>query len=166
MERLAHALSHGFPVSIRYSRIMTTYFQQLNIDTQPGISLHNITPAVKEAVRASGIPEGILVVTSQHTTVAITLNEDEQRLAIDIREHFEKLVPPDRPYLHNDIHLRDCDPEEPENAHSHLIAMLLGGSESLAVHKGRLQLGKWQSLLVAELDGPRRRSVTLQIVGE
>lgn len=148
------------------SQAMKTYFQQLTIATGPGSNLHNITGQVENAIATSGISEGIVAVTSQHTTTALTLNEDEERLRRDIENHFEKLVPADQPYLHNDIHLRDCDPDEPENAHSHLIAMLIGSSESITVHQGRLQLGKWQSLLLAELDGPRERHVSVQIIGE
>jgi len=145
---------------------MKTYFELLTVSTQRGTSLHNITPSVSKVVSASGITEGIVAITSQHTTTAITLNEDEQRLREDIKHYFEKLVPADRPYQHNDIHLRDCDPEEPENAHSHLIAMMLGSSESVAVKDGRLTLGQWQSLMMIELDGPRSRRVSVQVVGK
>ncbi len=90
----------------------------------------------------------------------------EERLLDDIRSFFRRLVPADAGYKHNDIHLRDCPPDEPENAHSHLIAMLLGASENLRVVDGRLGLGQWQSLMLVELDGPRRRRVNLQIVGD
>ena len=68
--------------------------------------------------------------------------------------------------MHNDIELRDCPEDEPENAHSHLAAMLLGSSESIPVVDGELQLGNWQSVLFIELDGPRERSITLQLWGE
>jgi secondary thiamine-phosphate synthase enzyme len=74
-------------------------------------------------------------------------------------------VPAEADYKHNDIHLRDCPPDEPENAHSHLIALLLGASENIPAVDGELGLGRWQSLMLLELDGPRRRRVNLQIVG-
>ncbi len=144
---------------------METHFELVKITTQPGTGLHNITPGIREIINASGITEGIVAITSQHTTTAVTINEDEERLREDIRQYFEKLVPADRPYLHNDIHLRDCDPDEPENAHSHLIAMLLGSSESIAVQDGKLLLGQWQSLFMVELDGPRNRNISVQVVG-
>ncbi|HEB77440.1 MAG TPA: YjbQ family protein, partial [Methylothermaceae bacterium] len=114
----------------------------------------------------AGIAEGVLVVSSLHTTVAITVNENEARLLDDIRDHFLRLTPPEARYRHNDIHLRDCPPDEPENAHAHLIAMMLGNAEMLPVHQGRLDLGRWQSLLLVELDGPRQRQVAVQIVGD
>jgi secondary thiamine-phosphate synthase enzyme len=145
---------------------MKTHLHWLEIDTSESFNLHNITQAVSDLVAGSGIAEGIVAVTSQHTTTAITINEDEERLRSDIETYFAQLAPPDRPYLHNDIHLRDCDPDEPENAHAHLAAMLFGTSESVAIHHGQLQLGKWQSIMLVELDGPRRRRVSVQILGQ
>ena len=144
---------------------MKTHFKTLDIETGDGISIHNITAQVREAVAESGVVDGIVAVTSQHTTTALTINEDEERLRADIRTYLERLVPADEAYLHNDIHLRDCDPDEPENAHSHLMAILLGSSESIAVSQGALVLGKWQSIMMLELDGVRRRRVSVQVVG-
>jgi len=66
---------------------------------------------------------------------------------------------------HNDIHLRDCPPHEPENAHSHLIAMLLGSSEVIPILDGELDLGRWQSVMLVELDGPRQRTVSVRLFG-
>ena len=77
-----------------------------------------------------------------------------------------RLVPPADRYLHNDIALRDCPPDEPENAHSHLAAMLLGSSEVIALAGGELVLGQYQSVMLYELDGPRSRKVNVQVYGE
>jgi thiamine phosphate synthase YjbQ (UPF0047 family) len=72
----------------------------------------------------------------------------------------------DRPWLHNDLHLRpDIPPDEPRNAHSHLIALLLGNHLSLPVVAGRLGLGRYQAVLLVELDGPRQRDVLVQLRG-
>ena len=84
----------------------------------------------------------------------------------DVRAFFTRLVPPGDKYQHNDIQLRDCPPDEPENAHSHLVAMLLGSSEVVPVSEARLVLGQYQSVLLVELDGPRERTVAVQVVGE
>ena len=108
----------------------------------------------------------MLIVSSRHTTTALAINEYEHRLLEDVRACFSDLVPADRHYLHNDIHLRDCPPDEPENAHSHIIAMLLSSSEVIPVVEGTLQLGQWQSIILFELDGPRERTVTMQVIGE
>eukprot|EP00958_Prasinococcus_capsulatus_P011965 scaffold1190_cov393-Prasinococcus_capsulatus_cf.AAC.31 len=55
--------------------------------------------------------------------------------------------------------------QEPLNAHSHLLSMLVGNSESIAVADSQLCLGTWQSVLLAELDGPRTRSLVIQVMG-
>jgi len=137
----------------------------LTIETSASFELINITARLQELLAASAIGQGLLHVSALHTTVAITVNEDEERLRADIENHFLKLAPPRARWLHNDIHLRDCPPDEPENAHAHLIAMMLGHQQTIAVHEGRLVLGKWQSVLMAELDGPRRRTLAVSILG-
>ena len=104
--------------------------------------------------------------TSQHTTTAIAINENEERLLEDVKAFLTRLIPPDAGYLHNDIALRDCPEDEPENAHSHLAAMLLGSSEVIALADGELVLGQYQSVMLYELDGPRRRKVSVQIYGD
>jgi secondary thiamine-phosphate synthase enzyme len=137
----------------------------IELATGAGISLHDITPDLKEAVAKSGVRDGFVTVTSQHTTTAIAINENEERLRADVKAFLTRLVPPDARYLHNDIALRDCPEDEPENAHSHLAAMLLGSSEVITLAAGRLVLGQYQSVMLYELDGPRRRKVSVQIFG-
>jgi len=138
----------------------------LTLQTGEGIHVQDLTPRIQQLVDEAGIAEGLAVVHSRHTTCALTVNENEPRLLEDIRTHFLRLIPPDARYLHNDIQLRDCPPDEPENAHAHLVAMMLGNGETLAIHDGRLDLGRWQSLLLVELDGPRERTLAVQLLGE
>ena len=145
---------------------MKQHFFLHSLDTTEGINLHNITGVIEQQLALSGISNGFVIVTSRHTTTALTINEDEERLLKDIDTFFSKLVPADEKYLHNDLHLRDCPPDEPENAHSHLIGMMLGSSEAIPVVEGKLQLGQYQSVMLVELDGPRQRSVSLQVSGE
>lgn len=144
---------------------VTSAYRQLHLSTAPGICLHDITALVREGVEGSGINDGIVVITSRHTTTAITINENEPRLLEDVRSFLERLVPSRDKYLHNDIHLRDCPPDEPENAHSHIAAMLLGSSEAIPISAGEPALGTWQSVMLVELDGPRERTVSLHIIG-
>lgn len=138
----------------------------LKLSTGEGISVHDITPRLRDLVAGTGLRDGLLTVTSRHTTTALVINEHETRLLDDIRAFLAQLVPSDGVYLHNDIHLRDCDPNEPRNAHSHLAAMLLGSSESIPLIDGELALGRWQSVLLIELDGCRDREVTVQLMGQ
>lgn len=137
----------------------------VDLDTGAGISLHDITPRIHQCIDETGIADGFVIVTSRHTTTAVFINENEPRLLEDVRRVLERLVPPGDRYLHNDIHLRDCPPDEPENAHSHIAAMLLGSSEVIPVVDGTPALGTYQAVILAELDGPRRRTVSVQMIG-
>eukprot|EP00639_Heterosigma_akashiwo_P000973 CAMPEP_0194582228 /NCGR_PEP_ID=MMETSP0292-20121207/15437_1 /TAXON_ID=39354 /ORGANISM="Heterosigma akashiwo, Strain CCMP2393" /LENGTH=160 /DNA_ID=CAMNT_0039436255 /DNA_START=174 /DNA_END=656 /DNA_ORIENTATION=- len=156
---------------------MKIEYNQIEVDTLKGISLHSLVPQIKECIEKAGITEGYVNVLSRHTTTAVTINEMEERLIDDVRQWLPKVAPPDHPYLHNDIHLRDGPADwpggnaawraqEPVNAHSHLLAMMLGQSETIPVHEGRLMIGTWQSVILVELDGPRKRTVGVQVVGK
>ena len=138
----------------------------IELETGDDIALHDLMPDIRNAVAKSGIKNGFVTVTSQHTTTAIAINENEERLVQDVKAFLNRLVPPDDKYLHNDIALRNCPPDEPENAHSHLAAMLLGSSEVIALAAGELVLGQYQSVMLYELDGPRHRKVSVQVYGE
>ncbi len=138
----------------------------LRVNTGSDISLHDITAEIRSFLAASGIRSGFIVVTSLHTATAVAINEYEARLVDDVKAFLNRLIPPHDKYLHNDIHLRDCPPDEPRNAHSHLAAMLLGTSEVIPVHDGKLVLGRYQSVMLFELDGPRERCVSLRVFGE
>ena len=138
----------------------------IELETGEGIALHDLMPGINGAVADSGIKNGFVTVTSQHTTTAITINENEDRLVEDVKAFLTKLIPSTDRYLHNDIELRDCPQDEPENAHSHLAAMLLGSSEVIALADDELLLGQYQSVMLYELDGPRSRKVSVQVYGE
>ncbi len=145
---------------------MQSRYEAIKLSTESGICLFDITPTIRGHLTESGIQSGFVIVTSRHTTTALTVNENEERLLTDVKAFFQRLVPAGDRYLHNDLHLRDCPPDEPENAHSHLIAMLLGSSEAIPVTGGELVLGTWQSVMLVELDGPRQRTVSLYLWGE
>jgi secondary thiamine-phosphate synthase enzyme len=144
-------------------RITSTFIE---LETGEGISLHDITADIKATLARSGIINGFVTVTSQHTTTALVINENEPRLIEDVKRFLTRLIPPDDRYLHNDIAQRDCPEDEPENAHSHLAAMLLGSSEAIALTQGELVLGQYQSVMLYELDGPRKRRVSVQVYGD
>ena len=139
---------------------------RLQLRTGADVALHDITAQLRSRVADSGIQNGFVTVTSQHTTTALGINEYEPRLVEDVKAFLRRLIPPRDSYLHNDIHLRDCPPDEPQNAHSHLAAMLLGSSEVIPVQAATLLLGQYQSVVLYELDGPRDRCVSVQVYGE
>ena len=138
----------------------------IEVETDLGICIYNITPQIVKILEATSIKNGQVLVFSRHTTTALAINENEQRLLEDVKIHLGKLAPPSGSYLHNDLHLRDVPPDEPINAHSHLMAMMLSTSEVIPIVDGKLALGTWQSVLFFELDGPRKRTVFVQICGE
>ncbi len=138
----------------------------IEIDTISGVTVNDITPRIEAFVAQQHMDNGLVIVSSRHTTTALAINEYEERLMLDIKKFLERLIPKETKYLHNDIHLRDCPPDEPKNAHSHIAAMLLSSSEVIPVSARHLALGKWQSVLFFELDGPRSRTINVQIIGE
>ncbi len=137
----------------------------LEIETAPGIEIYNITPQVMDVLTTTGINNGQVIIFSRHTTTALAINENEERLIEDLKVYLRKLAPEFDKYLHNDLHLRDVPPGEPINAHSHLMAMTLNNSEVIPVVEGKLALGTWQSILFFELDRPRKRNVLVQVTG-
>lgn len=138
----------------------------IEIKTDLGICIYNLTPQLVKIINSSSIKNGQVLVFSQHTTTALAINENEDRLLEDVKVYLEKLAPATAKYLHNDLHLRDVPTDEPMNAHSHLMAMMLSTSEVIPIVEGKLALGTWQSVLFFELDGPRQRNVFVQISGE
>ncbi len=140
--------------------------QVIEVETGKGINIYNITPQIVEILKAAAIKNGQVLVFARHTTTALAINEDEERLLRDVKVHLGKLAPESEKYLHNDLHLRDVPPDEPMNAHSHLMAMMLSTSEVIPIVDGQMALGTWQSILFFELDGPRKRTVSVQISGE
>jgi secondary thiamine-phosphate synthase enzyme len=145
---------------------MSIISKLIEIPTGTGINIHNITPQIQDLIDATGIKNGQVIVFSRHTTTALAINENEERLLEDIKIFLGKLAPENAKYLHNDLHLRDVPEDEPINAHSHLMAMMLNTSEVIPIVEGKLALGTWQSVLFFELDGPRIRTILLQISGE
>ena len=145
---------------------MAIFHTVLEFPTDDSIGIYNITEKVQTFVDSTQVQAGQVLVFSRHTTTALAINEYEERLLVDIKTYLHKLAPPDDKYLHNDLHLREVPPDEPENAHSHLMAMTLSTSEVVPIVAGKLALGTYQSVLFVELDGPRQRTLFVQVTGE
>ena len=145
---------------------MPLFNKILELETEAGINIYNVTPQIEEILGTTSVENGQAIIFSRHTTTALAINENEERLLEDVKKYLRKLAPETEKYLHNDLHLRDVPPDEPENAHSHLMAMTLSTSEVIPVIDGKLALGTWQSVLFFELDGPRKRTLLVQICGE
>jgi len=134
----------------------------LTVPTRARLELINITDQLAAQVRLSGVREGFALVTSLHTTLALFINEFQAALLDDICTFLEESVVRDRYYKHNDPAHSDCDRL---NADAHLRALLLGHHLVLPIRNGELLLGTFQSVILAELDGPRERALQLQILG-
>ena len=132
------------------------------VQTDQRIELVDLTKTVMEFVRTFNIREGLVSLWSMHTTCTLFINEFQTALLTDIKRFLEQLVARDADYMHNNPEHSDCDRM---NADSHLRAMLLGHSLTLQVSGGEVVLGQWQRILMAELDGPRARSLRIQIFG-
>lgn len=147
---------------VRPTAAFQLYLETLIYKTRERLELINITRDLNELVRRRGLKAGLVIVQSLHTTTAIFINEFQQALLDDIKAFLEKLVGRIEYWRHNDPRLSECDRK---NADSHLRAMLLGHTLSLPVRDGEIALGNWQSVILAELDGPRERAVQVQVLG-
>ena len=130
--------------------------------TNDRMQLLNITDRINEVVRKSGIKNGIVHLQSLHTTTAVFLNEWQEALLDDVRRFLSEAVDRERYYRHNDPEHSDC---ERRNADAHLRGMMMGQTLSLQVRNATVLLGTWQSIILAEFDGPRSRSLAIQISG-
>jgi secondary thiamine-phosphate synthase enzyme len=146
------------------------YQRETELRTAGGLSVRDITEEVNEAVRDSGVIEGIACVYSPHTTCCVRVNEFETGFIEDFSELLRRLVPSETYYAHDDWDKRteNICPEDMDfgNGHSHCMAMLLGSAgESVPVREGELCLGTWQRVLFIELDRERDRRWLVQVVG-
>ena len=126
----------------------------IKIRTNDRYEFVSITREVKEAVQESGVSEGVCVLSSTHTTAAVTVNEDydpdvSQDLAAACQAFIETL----------DVRFEHAE----GNSDSHLLTSLFGQSQQLLVREGEPDLGRWQGVFLAEFDGPRTRTVRIAV---
>jgi secondary thiamine-phosphate synthase enzyme len=149
----AQLYSHGgFKV---FSRI-------LDWITSERLQLLNITDRINEIVRKSTVKDGLVHLQSLHTTASVLINEWDEALLHDAKGFFEQVVTRDKYYRHNDPDYSDC---ERQNAESHMRGMLMGQTLCLSLRNASVRLGTWQSIIFAEFDGPRSRSLAVQVSG-
>ena len=132
------------------------------ISTDERIEVVDLTDRIMTFAHHLRIRKGIINLWSLHTTCTVFINEFQEALLSDIKRFLEQMVARDEEWLHNDPTHSDCDRM---NADSHLRALLLGHSLTLQISGGEVVLGQWQRVLMAELDGPRARSLRLQAWG-
>jgi secondary thiamine-phosphate synthase enzyme len=130
--------------------------------TTERFQLINLTDRMNELVRKSGVREGTIHLQSLHTTTAVFLNEWQDALLHDMKTCLEGIVDQGRRWRHNDPQYSDC---ERSNADSHLRGMLMGQTLCLQIRNSKVLLGTWQNIIFAEFDGPRSRTLAIQISG-
>lgn len=145
----------GFAIVIS----MKSYTEHLTLCTAKRYDIVNITPQVEVALQKSGIQEGLCLVNSMHITSSVFINDNEPGLHADFLHWTEKLAPYgiDK-YRHN---LTGED-----NGDAHLKRTLLGREVVVAVTKGRLDFGPWETIFYGEFDGQRNKRILIKIIGE
>jgi secondary thiamine-phosphate synthase enzyme len=136
------------------------------VTDQPTVFI-DLTDRLDGIVAHSRVGTGTLTVQTQHTTAGIVDNEHEPLLLADFLAFLARLAPRSAVNHHDDMSRRANVPgDEPLNGYAHCQALLLPTSVTLAIIDGRLALGQWQRVFLAELDGPRSRRLSVVIVGE
>ena len=130
--------------------------------TSERMQLINVTDRINEIVRKSGVKDGLVHLQSLHTTTAVFINEWQEALIQDVKLFLDQAVSREAYWRHNDPQLSDC---ERQNADSHLRGMMMGQTLCLQVRNSAVLLGTWQSIILAEFDGPRSRSMSVQVCG-
>ena len=129
---------------------------ELPVRTDERYQFVSITREVKRAVLEAGVGDGICVISSAHTTAAVTVNEDyDPDVPRDLAAACRALV--------GGLDVRFEHAEG--NSDSHLLTSLFGQSQQLLVRDGELDLGRWQGIFLAEFDGPRERTVRVAVYG-
>ncbi len=139
---------------------MKSHREELWFSTKTRREFINITSHVEQALRKSGIQEGLCLVNAMHISASVFINDDERGLHHDLEVFLEKLVPhePINQYRHNDT--------GEDNADAHIKREILGRGVVVAVTKGQLDFGPWEQIFYGEFDGRRKKRVLIKIIGE
>jgi len=139
---------------------MKVYKEYLKLKTKQKIDFVNITERVREAVKKSGVEEGLVLVNAMHITASVFINDNESGLLSDFKTWLEKLAPPylDSRYKHN---LTGED-----NAYAHLWRTIMGREVVIAVSDFDLDFGPWESIFYGEFDGQRDKRIMIKVIGD
>ncbi len=134
----------------------------LIFSTSERVEIKTITREIAGFVEQTPIRDGVVQISSLHTTAGLALNETQEALLADMATMFEQVMPRGVYYKHNDPMHSDCDRK---NADAHLRALVVGHSISIPIVDGKMKLGTWQNVLFTEFDGPNNRKVHIQVMG-
>jgi len=136
---------------------MKVFFEDISVSTKNRTELIDITRNVEEIMWKSGIKNGLCLIHAVHSTVAIIVNENESGLTKDIVKKIQQDFPKGAGWLHDMVD---------DNADAHLASSFISPSRIFPVRDGRLVRGTWQNIFLLELDGPRTRRVSIEVMGE
>ena len=139
---------------------MKSYREELWFNTPSRRDYINITSRVEEAVKKSGVKEGLCLVNAMHITASVYINDDEQGLIQDYDDFLEKLAPhePTSHYRHNNT--------GEDNGDAHIQRQVMGREVVVAITEGRLDFGPWEQIFYGEFDGRRKKRVLVKVIGE
>jgi len=139
---------------------MKIYNEYLTIECKQKREFRTLTESVKSAVSKSGIRDGMILVSALHSNAAVFLNDEEQGLLCDIEAWLDQLAPQRSDYQH----AKGIQAES--NAAVHFQSLLLGAHASVGLTDGRMDLGPWQHVMYADLDGFRPKRILIKVMGE
>lgn len=147
---------------------MATFHKDLSYQTERKSQFIDITPDVEMFVKESGIQTGIVNVQTKHTTCAVIVQEKESGLLKDIAEMFARITSGGVSYQHDNFEIRTENLCEGEcaNGQSHCLALLLSVNVALNIVDSEIVLGRWQRIMLLELDRARHRQVNVMVMGE
>ena len=140
---------------------MKSHTEHLIFNVPKRMDFVNITSQVEQAVRKSGVQEGLCLVNAMHITASVFINDDEPGLHQDYKDWLEKLAPFDpspKVYRHN----RTGE----DNGDAHHKRQIMGREVVVAITEGRLDFGPWEQIFYGEFDGRRPKRVMVKIIGE
>ena len=138
---------------------MKSHSQYLWFNTKNRQEFINITPQVEEALKKSGIKEGLCLVNAMHITSSVFINDDEAGLQSDFSGWLEKLAPYGKDKYRHNLSGED-------NGDAHLKRTVMGREVVVAVTGGKLDFGPWEQIFYGEFDGKRKKRVLIKIIGE
>ncbi len=138
---------------------MRSYRKELRFNLPTRRAIVNITPDVEQAVRESGVKEGLVLVNAMNITASVFINDDEEGLHSDFEKWLEGIAPekPYSRYAHNGFE---------DNADAHLKRTIMGRETVVAITDGKLDFGTWEQIFYYEFDGKRTKHVLVKIIGE
>ena len=139
---------------------MKSHRKELWFETPARRAFINITPQVEEAVRASGVREGLVLVNAMHITASVFINDDEAGLHRDYERWLEGLAP------HEPVSSYEHNRTGEDNGDAHLKRQIMGRETVIAITAGKLDFGPWEQIFYGEFDGRRRKRVLVKVIGE